>query len=88
MTFSHDSLHGLGRCANCSHPVAAAPVSIFDRTPFSMSSCPGCGARYPHPEERVQLKNAKRTAILGAVLIGVAVTAIQVVTLQQLSLLV
>jgi hypothetical protein len=53
-----------------------------------MSSCPGCGARYPHPEERVQLKNAKRTAILGAVLIGVAVTAIQVVTLQQLSLLV
>jgi len=87
MTFSHDSLHGLGRCANCSHPVAA-PVGIFDRNLFSMPSCPGCGSRYPHPEERMELRNAKRTAILGALLIGVAVTAIQVTTFQQLSMLV
>ena len=87
MTFSHDSHHGLGRCSSCSHPVAA-PVGIFDRALFSMPSCPGCGARYPHPEERVELRNAMRTAVLGAVLVCVAVTAIQVTTFQQLSLLV
>lgn len=87
MTFSPACTHGLARCTNCSHPVAA-PVGIFDRNMFQIPSCPGCGAHYPHPLERIELRNAKRTAMLGLLLVGVAVTAIQITTFQQISLLV
>ena len=87
MSFSIDSTHGLARCTSCAHPVAA-PVGLLDRQLFHVPHCPGCGCSFPHPTERAELRNAKRTAVFGAVLVAVAVTAMQITTMQQLSLLV
>lgn len=67
--------HGLAPCRCCTKPVAA-PVGLLQREVFQLSRCPHCGVFNPHPRELDELAQTRRMAIIGGLLLGLAVAAL------------
>lgn len=77
--------HGLAPCRRCHLPVAPPPPSMLHRELFHVSRCPHCRIVGPHPVEHEELLHTRRTALLGAALLGGILALLLVAPFEKLA---